>query len=98
VNKRASTGKANLEMRPLTPLIGAEIEGPNLSRGLDEDTVHHLEDALHKHLVIFFRDQDIPPAEHIAFARRFGEIEPPHPVFGSVADCPKVTVVEQKGA
>jgi taurine dioxygenase len=95
---KASMGRANLEIRPLTPLIGVEIEGLDLLRGLDEDAVQHHRDALHKHLVIFSRDQDITPAEHLAFARRFGEIEPPYPVFGGVPECPEVTVVEQKAA
>jgi taurine dioxygenase len=35
-----------------------------------------------KHRVLFFRDQDITRAEHVAFARRFGELED-HPVAGS---------------
>ena len=34
------------------------------------------------HKVLFFRDQDITRAEHIAFARYFGDLED-HPVAGS---------------
>ena len=89
--------RANIEVRPLTPQIGAEIDGLDLSRQLDDDTFDDLKDALNKHLVIFFRDQDISPAEHLAFARRFGEVEPPHPIFGKVPECPEVSIIEQKG-
>ena len=39
------------------------------------------------HRVIFFRDQDISRAEHVAFARKFGELED-HPVVGSHPDHP----------
>ena len=89
--------QANIEVRPLTPLIGAEIEGVDLSRPLKDGALRDIKDALHKHLVIFFRDQDITPEQHVAFARRFGEIEPPHPVFDRVRECPEVTIIEQKG-
>ena len=37
--------------------------------------------------MLFFRDQDITRAEHVAFARHFGELED-HPVAGSDPDHP----------
>jgi taurine dioxygenase len=37
--------------------------------------------------VVFLRDQDITRAEHVAFARRFGELED-HPVAGSDPEHP----------
>jgi taurine dioxygenase len=40
-----------------------------------------------KHKVLFFHDQDFTRAEHIAFARHFGELED-HPVAGSDPDHP----------
>ena len=40
-----------------------------------------------KHKVLFFRDQDITRAEHVAFARHFGELED-HPVAGSDPENP----------
>ena len=40
-----------------------------------------------KHRVLFFRDQDITRAEHVAFARHFGELED-HPVAGSDPEHP----------
>jgi taurine dioxygenase len=46
-----------------------------------EDAVYQ---ALIDHCVIFFRDQDIDPAHHLAFARSFGEIDQPHPVYAHV--------------
>lgn len=89
--------QANIAVRPLTPLIGAEIDGVDLSRPLEEAVIQDLTDALHRHLVIFFRDQNITPEQQVAFARRFGAVEPPHPVFDRVLECPEVTVIEQKG-
>ena len=40
-----------------------------------------------EHKVLFLRDQDFTRAEHVAFARRFGELED-HPVVGSDPDHP----------
>ena len=46
--------------RPLTPAIGAEIEGIDLRRPITPDVFEAVRDALLAHGVIFFRDQDIP--------------------------------------
>jgi taurine dioxygenase len=88
--------RANIEVRRITPLIGAEVMGVNLGR-LDDATFEAVHQALLDHEVLFFHDQDITPTEQLAFARRFGPVEPPHPVFDRVAEAPEVTVVEQKG-
>ncbi|MCW5604173.1 MAG: TauD/TfdA family dioxygenase [Burkholderiales bacterium] len=55
--------------------LGAEILGIDLSRDIDEATFRKIEDLLHEHEVIFFREQDIAPEQHVAFSRRFGELE-----------------------
>ena len=87
----------DIEVRPLGPVIGAEILGLDLSQGFDDGICRFVRQALLDHLVVFLPDQRIGPAEQLAFARGFGEIEPPHPVFGKVSDVPEVTVIEQNG-
>jgi taurine dioxygenase len=62
-----------LEIHPIAGALGAELSGVDLSRALDDDTVAAIRRAWLEHLVIFFRDQDLPPAQFLAFARRFGE-------------------------
>lgn len=62
-------------VRPTGAALGAEILGVDLSRPLDEDTFRQIVDAWHEHEVIFFRDQDLTPEQHIAFSRRFGALE-----------------------
>jgi taurine dioxygenase len=62
-------------VRPTGNALGAEIAGVDLSRELDEATFKRIVDALHEHEVIFFRGQDLTPEQHIAFSRRFGELE-----------------------
>lgn len=64
---------------PITPRIGAEIEGIDLGADLSDETIAEIRQALLTYKVIFFRDQDITQEQHIAFARRFGDLEI-HPV------------------
>jgi len=54
--------------------LGAEIHGLDLARGLDDDGVTFVRRALLDHLVVFFRDQTLTPAEFAAFGRRFGKL------------------------
>jgi taurine dioxygenase len=68
-----------LEVHRLTPVIGAEISGVDLAKPLSQETVTWLTQQLINHKVIFFRDQAIDTSQHLAFARRFGELEV-HPV------------------
>jgi taurine dioxygenase len=61
-----------LDIRPIAGALGAEIHGVNLSSDLDSGTVAAIRRALLDHLVIFFRDQELPPDRFLAFARRLG--------------------------
>jgi len=62
-----------LDVRPIAGALGAEILGVDLSKDLSDTAVAAIRRAWLEHLVIFFRDQDLPPARFLAFARRFGE-------------------------
>jgi taurine dioxygenase len=66
-------GAQSIEVRQVGGCLGAEIGGVDLAANLDNATVAAIRQALLDHIVIFFRDQDITPAQHLAFARRFGE-------------------------
>ena len=72
---RAALDTGTLDIRPLTPAIGAEILDIDLGAADIADKVPELRAALLKHGVIFFRDQDLSQEQHIAFARNFGELE-----------------------
>ncbi len=58
----------------LTPIIGAEIGGVDLSQPLGNRQFDEIHRALAENLVIFFRDQDLTPEQHLGFGRRFGEL------------------------
>ena len=62
--------RKRLDIRPLAGAIGAEIAGIDLARELDADTVAAIRKVWLDHLVIFFRDQDLPPARLLALADR----------------------------
>ena len=75
-------------VEPLTCAIGAEVSNVNLGvASRDSDLMAEIRALLLKHKVLFFRDQNISRAEHVAFASYFGELED-HPVAGSDPDHP----------
>jgi alpha-ketoglutarate-dependent sulfate ester dioxygenase len=76
---------AAIDVRPITPAIGAEIQGIRLSGDLPAETVTAIRDALLRHRVVFFRGQGhLDEAEHQAFASLLGPLVP-HPTVPSVA-------------
>ena len=83
---RASTLPTSIKVEPLTCAIGAELGNVDLGvASRDPVLVAEIRALLLRYKVLFFRDQDITRAEHVAFARHFGELEG-HPVAGSDPD------------
>jgi alpha-ketoglutarate-dependent sulfate ester dioxygenase len=73
---------AAVGVHPATPYIGAEITGMDLSKPLSVEDVKVVEEALYQWKVVYFRDQDLDHAAHLAFVKNFGEPAPSF-VFGS---------------
>jgi taurine dioxygenase len=67
-------GKVAIEVRRIAGALGAEISGVDLCRELADETVADIRKAWLDHCVIFFRDQDLPPARFLGFAKRFGAV------------------------
>jgi taurine dioxygenase len=85
---RADSLGDKFQVEQLTCTIGAQISNIHLGRAAqDASVMAEIRALLLKHRVLFFRDQDITRAEHVAFARYFGELED-HPVVGSHPDYP----------
>jgi taurine dioxygenase len=61
-----------IEVRPLSPALGAEILGIDLGAPLDEARVAALREAWHEHLVILLRDQTLDEDDQVRFAEYFG--------------------------
>lgn len=64
-----------LSIHPFDAALGAEVRGVDLSEMLDAETFAKIERAYNAHSVLLFRDQDISPEQHVAFSRRFGDLE-----------------------
>jgi taurine dioxygenase len=64
-----------IQVHPISGALGAEISGVDLSRDLDDAVIGEIRRALVENCVIFFRDQHLTPDQHLAFGRRFGELQ-----------------------
>jgi taurine dioxygenase len=81
-----------IDVRPIAGSLGAEISGADLAKDLDGETVAAIRRAWLEHLVVFFREQALTPAQFLAFGRRFGEpIE--YPFVKGLPETPEVIPV-----
>jgi taurine dioxygenase len=64
-----------IELRPLSPAIGAEVIGIDVANDVDDVVFEEILSAWHEHLVLLFRGQELSTEEQMVFARRFGELE-----------------------
>jgi len=77
-------------LRPLTPLLGAEVFGLDLRRPLDGAARVALRKALLDHKVLVFREQQIDDEQQIAFSRVFGQVTPAHPIQNGPRHRPEI--------
>ncbi|WP_080745300.1 TauD/TfdA dioxygenase family protein [Cupriavidus necator] len=85
---RATSLSSSIRVEPLTCTIGAELSNVHLGAAAEDDQqMAEIRSLLLKHRVLFFRDQDITRAQHLAFASRFGKLED-HPMLDSDPDLP----------
>jgi taurine dioxygenase len=84
----------SIEVRKLTPAIGAETSGIDLGKPLGNQQFQEVHDALMEHLVIFFRDQKMTIEQHKDFGRRFGplHVHPNAPI--TFPDHPEILVIK----
>jgi taurine dioxygenase len=81
-----------ITVSPLSPTVGAEIGGVRMSGEVPDEQIAEIRQALLDWKVIFFRDQDVEVAEHVAFGRRFGELEI-HPFTPNHEEHPEIVVI-----
>src|SRR5215470_8509377 len=80
--------RPKMKVEQLTCAIGAQLSNVNLGDAARDDALFaEIRALLVQHKVLFLRDQTITRAEHVAFARRFGDLED-HPVAGSDPENP----------
>ncbi len=80
-----------MEIRRLSYALGAEIIGVDISRPLNAAAFAEIHAAFLEHSVLLFRGYKLSSDEHVAFARRFGDVDPnedavvfKHPVFPEI--------------
>ncbi|MGW5861285.1 TauD/TfdA dioxygenase family protein [Streptomyces sp. NPDC055239] len=78
VTTREPRDYRQISVAPLTPVIGAEVSGVDLSR-LTDDQLAEIKTAFLDHHVLVFRDQDLSVDDHKSFASYFGELRPVNP-------------------
>lgn len=70
-----------IDVQPISGALGAEIYGIDIAcQTSDDEIMQEVRMALSEQGVIFFRDQEITPEQHIAFGRWFGPLNR-HPVL-----------------
>ncbi len=83
--------ESSLRIKPITPVLGAEIEGIDLERQNDDDW-RAISDALTEHQVVFFRDQDISVEAQMALGAHFGPLVA-HPNDPGLEGHPEVMII-----
>ncbi|MDP1670765.1 MAG: TauD/TfdA family dioxygenase, partial [Alphaproteobacteria bacterium] len=91
----ANAGKRTYEtiqVKKLSPALGAEISGVDLTKPLGNQIFQEVHDALVDNQVIFFRDQDLSYDQHKQFGRRFGALHV-HPVLPGPEGHPEILML-----
>lgn len=81
-----------LRVEPLTGTIGAEIRGVDLREPTDE-VIGEIQRAWLAHKVLFFRDQPLSKAQHVAYGRALGPLEV-HPFTPNDPEYPEIIVLD----
>jgi taurine dioxygenase len=79
-----------LAITPLSPHLGAEVRGIDLTQPVDAATRETLNRAFVAHAVLAIRGQTLTPPQLLAAARLFGEVFPQHNSRFALPDCPLV--------
>jgi taurine dioxygenase len=66
--------RTRLEIRPVTPVVGAVVAGIDLAAPLDPETVAEIRGAVLDHGVLFFREQDLSRDQMTGFMKNFGPL------------------------
>jgi taurine dioxygenase len=76
-------------VRPIATAAGLEVSGIHLGQSFTDGQIALLRQLLGRFKVLVFRKQDLTPAQHVGFARRFGELEV-HPMQKKHPDHPEL--------
>ena len=81
-----------MQVRPITPAIGAEVSGVDLT-AISDQTFSAIEAAFTEYCVLVFRDQqELTPAQQVTFAKRFGDLHA-HPAAPTLEGHAEIFVI-----
>ncbi len=85
-----------IEVSDITPKIGAEISGLDISKPLAPEVISELRELFLRHLVLVFRDQSLSREDHKRFSGYFGElhIHPSHRSGLNKGGDPEIFVID----
>ena len=84
--------QSNIKVTPLSPAIGAELHGIDLSKPFSDSIFDEIRQCLHEHLLIIFREQTLSPRKHRDFTARFFDLES-HPLVESISGYPEIIAI-----
>lgn len=84
----------SIEVRKVTPTIGAEIHGVDLGGTIGNQQFEEIHQALLENLVIFFRGQNMTVDQHKAFGSRFGKLHVHPNAPKLIPDHPEILVIK----
>ena len=87
------TNERPMKIKHLAGALGAEISGIDLTSNLTSADYQSIRALLIEHEVIFFRDQDLSPAQQYALASLFGPLQT-HPAYATLEGFPEITILE----
>jgi alpha-ketoglutarate-dependent sulfate ester dioxygenase len=90
MSDKATAVVSQVEVRQVTPRIGAVIAGVDLAGDLSEEVIASIRNALLAHRVVFLRDQHLDGGGQVRFARRLGPLTLAHPTLPSSSEHPSV--------
>src|SRR5580704_5498248 len=94
-NREGAMTYRTISVNRISGALGAEISGVDLSQKLDDAAIGEIRHALTDNQVIFFRDQHLTPDQHLAFGRRFGELQV-HEFVEGMADNEEILEVRKE--
>ena len=85
----------HIRVASLSARVGAEIGGVDLTAPVSDRVMAEIRQAFGEYGVVFFRDQQLAPEQHVAFAERFGPIDV-NRFFATVPGYPMIAEVRKE--
>lgn len=83
----------SIKTTPITPALGALVEGIQLADELLQENFEFLHEALVKYQILFFHNQALTPQQQVRFAAHFGKLHI-HPIYPVLPELPEILLLD----